>query len=102
MFVVLEPQLRSTEALKPAVCGIKIDEICLPGNTLLWDLLQDQNIVRTTAVMLDSFSYLKSAISALTLLVEQQEGHPACKKLSGGMLAWLCVWDEVQICIWPS
>jgi len=25
----------------------------------------------------------------LTLLVGQQEGHLACKKLSGGMLAWL-------------
>jgi len=25
----------------------------------------------------------------LTLLVGQQEGHPACKNLSGGMLAWL-------------
>ena len=29
-------------------------------------------------------------------------GHPASKKLSGGMLAWLCVWVKVQICIWPS
>jgi len=29
------------------------------------------------------------AFSALTLLVGQQEGHPACKKVSGGMLAWL-------------
>jgi len=29
------------------------------------------------------------AFSALTLLVGQQEGHPACKKLSGGMLARL-------------
>jgi len=27
---------------------------------------------------------------------------PACKKPSGGMLAWLCVWVKVQICIWPS
>jgi len=26
----------------------------------------------------------------------------ACKKLSGGMLVWLPVWGEVQICIWPS
>jgi len=34
------------------------------------------------------------------LLVGQQEGHLACK--NGGMLAWLFVWDEVQICIWPS
>jgi len=40
--------------------------------------------------------------SALTLLVGRQEGHPACKKLSGGVLAWLSVWDEVQIYIWPS
>jgi len=27
-----------------------------------------------------------SAFSALTLLVGRQEGHPACKKLSGGVL----------------
>jgi len=39
------------------------------------------------------------AFSALTLLVGQQEGHPACKKLSGGVLAWLSVWSEVQACI---
>jgi len=37
------------------------------------------------------------AFSALTLLVGQQEGHPACKKLSGEVLAWLSVWSEVQI-----
>jgi len=35
-------------------------------------------------------------------LVGRQEGHPACKKLSGGVLAWLSVWSEVQTCIWPS
>jgi len=28
-------------------------------------------------------------VSALTLLVGRQEGHPACKKLSDGVLAWL-------------
>jgi len=42
------------------------------------------------------------AFSALTLLVERQEGHPACKKLSGGVLAWLSVWSELQTCISPS
>ena len=42
------------------------------------------------------------AFSALTLLVGRQEGHPTCKKLSGGVLAWLSVWSEVQTCIWPS
>jgi len=43
-----------------------------------------------------------SAFSALTLFVGWQEGHPACKKLSGGMLEWLSVWSEVQTCILPS
>jgi len=42
------------------------------------------------------------AFSALTLLVGRQEGHPACKKLSGGVLAWLSVLCEVQTCMWPS
>jgi len=34
---------------------------------------------------------IRIAFSALTLLVGRQEGHPACKKLSGGMLVWLCL-----------
>jgi len=47
-------------------------------------------------------SWLVRTFSALMLLVEWQEGHPACKKLSGGVLAWLSVWSEVQTCTWPS
>ena len=42
-----------------------------------------------------------SAFSALTLLVGRQEGHPACKKQSGGVLVGLSVWSEVQTCVWP-
>jgi len=42
------------------------------------------------------------AFSALTLLVGRQEGHLACKKLSGGVLAWLSVWSKLQTCICPS
>jgi len=52
-------------------------------------------------VLADNRPY-DSAFSALTLLVRRQEGHPACKKLSGGVLVWLSVWNEVQTCIWPS
>ena len=47
-------------------------------------------------------TYYLHAFSALTLLVGQQEGQPACKKLSGGVLAWLSAWNEVQTCIWLS
>jgi len=46
--------------------------------------------------------YFLNAFSALTQLVGWQEGHPACKKLSDEVLAWLSVWGELQICIWPS
>jgi len=36
------------------------------------------------------------------LLVGRQEGHPACKKLSSEVLAWLSVWSEVQIAYGPA
>jgi len=42
------------------------------------------------------------AFSALTLLIGRQEGQPACKKLSGGVLAWLSVWRVVQTCTCPA
>jgi len=42
------------------------------------------------------------AFSGLTLLVGRQEGPPGCKKLSGGVLAWLSVWSKVRTCIRPS
>jgi len=45
-----------------------------------------------------SFCSTFCAFSALTLLVGRQEGHPACKKLSSAVLAWLSVWSEVQTC----
>ena len=60
------------------------------------------------ALLYDDFLYTASVLSqcvqysALTLLVGRQEGHLVCKKLSGGVLAWLFVWSGVQICIWPS
>jgi len=31
-----------------------------------------------------------------------KKGIQPAKKLSSGMLAWLSVWGEVQICTWPS
>ena len=31
-----------------------------------------------------------------------RKGIRPVKKLSGGVLAWLSVWGEVQTCIWPS
>jgi len=36
-----------------------------------------------------SVNVICCAFTALTLLVGRQEGHPACKRLSDGVLAWL-------------
>ena len=75
---------------------------CCDKQVLLCPLSQ-LNVI-THACWLDenflNFSYCW--FSALMPLVGRQEGHPACKKLSGGVLAWLFVWSNVQICIWPS
>jgi len=43
-----------------------------------------------TFILIDSLS-----LSALTLLVGQQEEHPACKTLSGGVVAWLSAWSKM-------
>ena len=61
------------------------------------------NLVQVQARLYMTHSgWCADAFSALTLLVGWQEGHPACKKQSGGVLAWLSVWSKVQTCIWPS
>ena len=60
---------------------------------------------RLSIVTLRPFSFLLVlllAFSALKLLVGRQEGHPASKKLIGGVLTWLSAWSEVQTCICPS
>ena len=84
---------------------------------ITWDLIVSINLVRISTYQFivlyvvskqEQINYIhltglsSYAFSALTLLVGRQEGHPACKKQSGGVLAWLSVWSEVQTCIWLS
>jgi len=59
-------------------------------------------LLSTSHAATDQYFLPAGSFSALTLLVARQEGHPACKKLSGGVLVWLSVWSEVQTCIRPS
>jgi len=48
--------------------------------------------VAVVVIVLTFLKHKYFAFSALTLLVGQQEGHPACKKLSYEVLVWLSVW----------
>ena len=66
------------------------------------DLPRTCSCARVSVIAIFGTLSFPIAFSALWLLVGRQEGHPACKKLSGGVLAWLSVWSEVQSCIWPS
>jgi len=52
-------------------------------------ILSRQNGPAHALHILTVFTGPHDAFSALTLLVGRQEGHLACKNLSGGMLAWL-------------
>ena len=67
-----------------------------------WYQLPELISTNSNSATITEDNILFSTFSALTRLVERQEGHPACKKLSGGVLAWLSVWSEVQTCILPS
>ena len=86
------PSTSSTpSSARPSPCLWSVAVHHKPGGCLLIHIPTDILI-----------NYHNTTFSALTLLVGQQEGHLACKKLTGGVLAWLSVWSEVQTCIWPS
>jgi len=57
-----------------------LDVMCIP--------MQWEHNSQNCTSFLTRFCSVNS-FCALTLLVGWQKGHPACKKLSGGMLAWL-------------
>jgi len=72
---------------------IKETNIYLTSGTAFWDLSSKYIVVILLVLCIMFYAF-----SALT----RQEGHPACKKLSGEVLAWLSVWSEMQTCLEPS
>jgi len=82
----------------PQACEQVIGDLAGSTSTAASHLLARPTVCSLTYIIY--FFYF--AFSALTLLVGRQEGHLDCKKLSGGVLAWLSVWSEVQTCIRPS
>ena len=73
------------------------------NNNIILEVTQKcSNLQKRLFIISWSQTIITVAFSALMLLVGWQEGHPASKKLSGGVLVWLSVWSEVQTCTWPS
>ena len=59
-----------------------------------------ESLVRVTTVVFGFRAHMlnaRDAFSALTLLVGRQEGHPACKKLSGGAGVVICLERDADL-----
>jgi len=98
-------RLRAVLLLVKEVCQLQADDSSPACRTTTHPETKElPTSIGTVPFTVVSCLYIFSiiAFSALTLLVGWQERHPACKKLSGGVLVWLSVWSKVQTCIWPS
>jgi len=67
----------------------QVRAVSVPTRPALVDLDFEESVWHFLSSEILPHLVFTDAFSALTLLVGQQEGHPACKKLSGGMSAWL-------------
>ena len=94
------------EDITTVLCCIIHDSLCTrlcTHITHVWAVFTVNCWFRLRCSILCVFILIFYACIALTLLVGHQEEHPACKKLSDGMLVWLSVCSKVQIvCIWSS
>ena len=96
------PSYNSVNLIHTIMQNFCLDQgFCFRAPSHLWTYLL-QTVGCKLTLYYCCIIFLAYAFSALTLLVGQQEGHPACKKLSGGVLAWLSVWSEVQTWICSS
>jgi len=86
---------RSLASLQALATASMIDkQASSAGERLKLETASLESILPTlngpSAVAISSVSIVY-AFSALTLLVGQQEGHPACKQLSGGVLVCMAI-----------
>jgi len=92
---IADSRLGYCNSLLYGMSQANINRLHCVQNVLAW-------AAAAAATVVCMYRCMYSLFNGLMLLVGWQEGHPACKKLSGGVLAWLCVWGEVQICVWSS
>jgi len=58
-----------------------------------------QNVIYTGLFSILLAEYAANQKCSAVLLCSADSIYP---KLSGGVLAWLSVWSDVQTCTWPS
>jgi len=85
-----------------AVCRLVIATLGMIGDEAFRAVWLVGKVFRYLSILCLLLHQKQFAFSALTLMVGRQEGHPACKNLSSGVLAWLSAWSDVQTWICPS
>ena len=76
--------------------------VCLNIASVLFDAVALLTVYSFSPNYLQHTELLIICLQCFDAVGSAQEGRPACKKLSGGVLVWLSVWSEMQTCIWPS
>ena len=79
------------EALVTAIMLFPFKWLILSFQHCLWDVSYGYSYITCSVLHAHYRCPLFMCSSALMLLVGWQEGHPPVKKLSGGVLEWLCL-----------
>ena len=93
-----KPSVYTEPHVRPMSCHVTSLPWQEPPEEVLWTTSTGEGLWNIKVNKVGLWLYKRFAFSALTLLIGRQEGHPACKKLSGGVLAWLSVWSKVRTC----
>ena len=88
-----------TSSAVTSLAGATDRQISVPRSSALSSAVTDVTDLSSTHTdkVLSHTVHSVPSASALTLLVGRQEGHPACKNLSGELPAWLSDRSEVQM-----
>jgi len=81
--------------------GVGYAEVCMPTPFTVWGLWASppENVLDKTFKSVDFCGFCQ-CFDAVDWVARRASGLQ--KKLSGGVLAWLSVWGDVEICTWPS
>ena len=98
-------QQQDANDLEAAASGLTVWRILSDAPHYKLVLDTDTDAVRIISVQMgfhDIFKLVVRCLQCFNTVGWAAGRESGCKKLSGGVLAWLFVWSEVQICIWPS
>ena len=100
MELYVEPMLQCEVVNKLSYHSDKKPKTCNTTNPIYTRIWKHTTLLKTIQTQFDNTIHVLLLPSVLWCCwLGGRERHPACKKLSGGVLVWLSVWSELQTCI---